>query len=98
MNIDEIKKTIKSIADAKGWHSASSAKPQTAKNLAISISVEAAELIECFQWSDTADKKNVGEELADIIIFAAQLSNIMGIDLSKEIQNKLEIDKNRSWD
>ena len=62
MDIDEIKKTIKSIAEAKGWHAASSAKPQTAKNLAISISVEAAELIECFQWSDMADKKKRGKK------------------------------------
>jgi NTP pyrophosphatase (non-canonical NTP hydrolase) len=98
MNIDEIKKAINEIAMEKGWYAPNSKKPQTPINLAISISLEVAELMECFQWSEFADKSNVGEELADIVIFVSQLSNIMNIDLSKEISKKLMINKNRSWE
>ena len=98
MNIDEIKKIINEIAKENGWYGTDSKKPQTPINLAISISVEVAELLECFQWNEFAEKNRVGEELADIVIFVSQLSNVMGIDLSKEVSNKLTINKRRSWD
>ena len=98
MNIDEIKKAINEIAKEKGWYAVNSKKPQTPKNLAISILLEVAELMECFQWAEIADKNNVGEELADIVIFVSQLSNIMDVNLSEEVSKKLKINKNRSWD
>jgi NTP pyrophosphatase (non-canonical NTP hydrolase) len=98
MNIDEIKETINEIAEEKGWYAVNSKKPQTPRNLAISISLEVAELLECFQWGEVADKISVGEELADIVILVSQLSNILDINLSEEVLNKLKINKNRSWD
>ncbi|OEU55381.1 MAG: hypothetical protein BA871_10520 [Desulfuromonadales bacterium C00003096] len=98
MNIDEIKETINEIAEDKGWYGVNSKKPQTPRNLAISISLEVAELLECFQWDEVADKISVGEELADIVILVSQLSNILDINLSEEVLNKLKINKNRSWD
>jgi len=97
MKIIDIQKAIDTIAEEHGWYDANSEKPQTPRNLATSISLEVAELLENFQWSDLGDKKNIGEELADIIIYASQLSNVMNIDLSKEISKKLEINKKRAW-
>ena len=97
MDINTIKNTINGIAKDKKWYSEKTNKPQTPRNLAVSISIEAAELLECFQWSDEADKVRVEDELADILIFSAQLSNVMNIDLSKAVERKLKIDKQRNW-
>ena len=97
MDLNDIKISINEIAKDKKWYSEKSNKPQTPRNLAISISLEAAELLECFQWSDDSEIEQVEDELADIIIFAAQLSNVMKIDLSKAVARKLQIDKQRDW-
>ena len=97
MDLNKIKDSINEIAKDKKWYSEKSDRPQTPRNLAISISLEAAELLECFQWADDAEKDQVGDELADILIFAAQLSNVMKIDLSKAVERKLQIDKLRNW-
>ena len=97
MDLNDIKDSINDIAKDKKWYSEESNKPQTPRNLAISITLEAAELLECFQWSDEAEIEQVKDELADIVIFAAQLSNIMKIDLSKAVERKLQIDKQRGW-
>ena len=97
MDLNDIKNSINEIAKDKKWYSEKSNKPQTPRNLAISISLEAAELLECFQWSDDSDIEQVEDELADIIIFAAQLSNVMKIDLLKAVARKLQIDKQRDW-
>ncbi len=70
----------------------------TPKNLAMSIAIEAAELMEHFQWLSVDDSKdldpdhlvNIGEELADIIIYSLSLSNSLGLDLSKTVVAKME--------
>src|SRR4051812_6680302 len=68
------------------------------KNLAVSISIEAAELLELFQWKTgeeatrfaAANKERVSEEIADVAIYLIELADIAGIDLAKAIQAKLE--------
>ncbi|MBO5030341.1 MAG: nucleotide pyrophosphohydrolase [Lachnospiraceae bacterium] len=69
-----------------------------AMNLAMSINIEAAELLEIFQWSDKkdADRKarlshneHLKEELADILIYCINLANAYGIDISSCIIEKL---------
>lgn len=97
MDLNNIQNSINEIAKDKKWYSEKSNRPQKPRNLAISISLEAAELLECFQWSDDAKIEQVEDELADIVIFAAQLSNVMKIDLSKAVERKLQIDKQRDW-
>lgn len=64
------------------------------KDLALSVSVEAAELLECFQWSgaDTEVPKKreaIKEELADVVIYAVLLSERMGINLDEAVRSKL---------
>jgi dCTP diphosphatase len=68
------------------------------KNLAIALSVEAAELLEHFQWisdADSADmapatRTKVGEELADVLIYLVQLADKLDVDLTKAANEKLQ--------
>lgn len=60
-------------------------------NLAKSISIEAAELLECFQWSDTDfNKEAVLEELADVMNYCIQLSLVLDVDIIDIINNKMD--------
>ena len=64
----------------------------TPGNLAKSISIEAAELLECFQWSDEprdGDVEHVHEEIADALIYCIMLSDRFGFDLDDIILDKL---------
>lgn len=62
-------------------------------NLAKSISIEAAELLECFQWDEVNfDLEHVKEELADVLNYSIQLASKLDLDLIKIINDK--IDKN----
>lgn len=63
----------------------------TPSNLAKSISIEANELLECFQWSDTDYKKEeVIEELADVMNYCIQLSQVLNVDIIEIINNKMD--------
>lgn len=59
-------------------------------NLAKSISIESAELLECFQWSDDADPKRVQSELADVLTYAYLLADRLGVDPDAIVAEKLE--------
>ncbi len=64
------------------------------KDLAISLSLEASELLELFQWntSEEACEKNRGrmkEELADVIVYAIDFAAVMGFDLNEIIRDKM---------
>ena len=62
----------------------------TPANLAKSISIEAAELLECFQWSDTDfDLEHVKEELADVIVYCQNLLDELGLDEDEIINAKM---------
>jgi len=97
MDLKKIKLEVEHLVKKNGWDQAKSSKPQTAKNLAISLAIETSELLEYYQWNDIADKELVAGELADIIIFAAQISNVIGVDLDTAVRDKLEYDKKRNW-
>ena len=65
------------------------------KDLAISICLEAAELLEVFQWSaeDTWRREKTGkirEELADVLIYSMMMADICGLDMDEIIQEKLK--------
>ena len=61
----------------------------TPSNLAKSISIEAAELLEVFQWSDDADEARVREELADVLTYCHLLAYRLGAEPADLILNKL---------
>lgn len=65
----------------------------TPGNMAKSISIEAAELLECFQWSDEprdGDWEHVHEELADVMIYCIQMADLLGVDLDEIIRDKMK--------
>ena len=60
-------------------------------NLAKSISIEANELLECFQWSDTDyDIEHVKEELADVIVYCQDMLDAMGFDVDEIVNMKMD--------
>ena len=67
----------------------------TPENLAKSIAIEAAELLECFQWSSTEDDlEHVKEELADVLVYCRNMLDELGLDEDEIINSKM--DKNEA--
>lgn len=60
------------------------------ENLAKSISIEAAELLELYQWNQEPDQERVEEELADVLTYCIHLANRIGVDIDEIILSKLE--------
>jgi len=67
----------------------------TPENLAKSISIEAAELLECFQWDANADTDRVREELADVLTYCIMLAQRIGADPDKLVLAKLEVSREK---
>ena len=61
----------------------------TPANLAKSISIEASELLECYQWSDEADLEHVKEELADVIVYCQNMLDCLGLDVDEIVMSKM---------
>ena len=90
---------IHELVKSKGWYEKDSKRPQTPRNLAVSLSIEAAEILEHFQFTEEInDKDELGNELADVALYLLQLASVSGIDLEDAILRKIEINKNRQWD
>lgn len=62
----------------------------TEENLAKSISIEAGELLECFQWDNSYDREEVSEELADVLSYCIMLADKMNVDIEEIVLDKLE--------
>jgi len=99
MDIKELTERMHAFVRSKGWYEPDSKRPQTPRNLAISLSLEANEVLEHFQWrEDLRDKDELGSELADVALYLLQLASVSGIDLEQAILNKLETNAKREWD
>jgi 8-oxo-dGTP diphosphatase len=98
MDITELTEKMHDFVRSKGWYEAKSRRPQTPRNLSISLALEAAEILEHFQWNEDFDKDDLAEELADVALYLLQLASISGIDLEEAILKKLEINAKREWD
>ncbi len=84
---------------AKGWYEEGSPRPQTPHNIASSLVIEAAEVLEHFQWGDgDLDRESLAGELADVALYLLQLASLTGIDLQQAILDKLSANYERSWD
>lgn len=59
-------------------------------NLAKSISIEAGELLECYQWNENADLEDVKEELADVMNYCIQLSMVLDVDIIDIMNKKMD--------
>lgn len=93
--IEELKKLIVKFRDERDWK-----KYHKPKDLAASISIEASELLEKFQWKtdeeidemlkDKEKFDEVSEELSDVINYCLNFSNVTGIDVSDSLKKKIE--------
>jgi len=100
MDIEELQKKVIEFRDDRDW-----AQYHNPKDLAISLSLEAAELLEIFQWktsreveaikSDPGERKKVKEELGDVLIYALNMCHAFGFDPSEVILEKLEINEKK---
>lgn len=89
-SIEELQKEMVAFRDARNWR-----QFHNPKDLAISISLEAAELLEVFQWSGKdieADGKiaKIEEELADVFIYCGLMAEATGLDIAEIVRKKLK--------
>ena len=99
--VGELRSAVREFVDAREWQ-----KFHTAKHLAMSIAIEAAEIMEHFQWTDAAEsmermaadeaeRAEVADELADVLIYCLSLANSLGIDASAAVGKKLVRNESR---
>jgi NTP pyrophosphatase (non-canonical NTP hydrolase) len=99
MDIKELTQEMHRFVGSQGWYLPDSPRPQSLRNLAISLNLEAAELLEHFQWKeDLENPQALAEELADVALYLLQIASISGIDLEQAILQKLQRNYNRKWD
>ncbi|MBN1536575.1 MAG: hypothetical protein JW908_07585 [Anaerolineales bacterium] len=99
MDIKELTTAMHQFVESQRWYDPDSPKPQTLKNLAISLVIEAGEVLEHFQWDEAMkDKLALADELADVSLYLLQISSIADIDLEQAILNKLQKNYLRKWD
>ncbi len=100
ITIDELRNEIAKFNEERDWQ-----KYHTPKNLALSISIEAAELLEHFQWLNDAEVENylqdpkkvreVAAEIADVILYSLNLSSRLNIDITKALLEKIDENKRK---
>ena len=98
MELRELTDAMHAFVTAKGWYAAGSTRPQTPRNLAASLAIEAAEVLERFQWGEQASTPELAGELADVALYLLQLASLSGIDLEQAIVEKLRLNYARTWD
>ena len=90
--LTSLRADLRRFAEAREWQ-----QFHTPKNLAMALSVEAAELVECFQWLTpeqsaalkAGDRRAVEEEAADVLLYLLQVADQCAIDLPGAVANKL---------
>ena len=97
MTIQELTDEMNRFVEAMGWYREDSPWPQTPRNIAISLALEAAEVLEHFQWGERADGGALAEELADVALYLLQLAYLTGVDLEQAVLGKLAINYGRDW-
>ena len=88
---EELRRRLRAFVDERDWDAF-----HTPKDLAMSVAIEAGELLEIFQWRDVQaadltpdDRRRIGEELADVALYAMLLADKAGIDLLDALSKKL---------
>jgi NTP pyrophosphatase (non-canonical NTP hydrolase) len=97
MNLSELTQAMHAFVAAKGWYAPGSARPQTPRNLAASLAIEAAEVLEHYQWTESTAPAELAGELADVALYLLQLASVTGIDLEQAILDKLKVNYGREW-
>lgn len=81
----ELTEKMKELVEERDWN-----QFHTPQNLAKSISIESAELLECYQWTDNANISDVKEELADVLTYALLMCDKLDLDPKQIIADKME--------
>ena len=98
MDLAELTAKMHRFVESKGWYAHESPKPQSPRNLATSLAIESAEVLEMFQWSEELPETDLlASELADVALYLLQLAHLSGIDLERAILSKLRENYNRAW-
>jgi NTP pyrophosphatase (non-canonical NTP hydrolase) len=92
--ITSLRNDLRRFAAARDWQ-----QFHTPKNLAMALSVESAELLECFQWLTPEqsaklpprDRRAVEEEVADVLLYLLRLTDVLGIDPLQAAQRKMKV-------
>lgn len=99
MELKTLETAMHAFVESKGWYRPGSPHPQTPKNLAISLVLEASEVLEHFQWSEASpDKDELAGELADVMLYLLQIASLQGIDLGQAVMDKLDVNHGREWE
>ncbi|MDH5508030.1 MAG: nucleotide pyrophosphohydrolase [Anaerolineae bacterium] len=99
MDIKELTQKMHAFVHSKGWYEPGSPRPQTPRNLAASLALEASEVLEHFQWGDQLNHpEELAGELADVALYLLQLASICDINLETAILEKLNQNYSRTWD
>ena len=93
-SLEELKQKLQQFVDARDW-----AQFHSPKNLAMAMIVEAAELVEHFQWDTEAEscvltdakREQVGHELADTFVYLLRIAQVLNIDLIEVTNNKIAL-------
>lgn len=99
MDIKQLIDEMNTFVTVKGWYDPDSPYPQTPRNIATSISIEAAEILEHFQFGEVVrDRAAFAGELADVALYLLQLAYLTDIDLEQAILEKLKHNYGRTWE
>lgn len=88
--MDKLIQAIREFNEERDWD-----QFHTPENLAKSISIEAGELLECFQWNNDFDKEDICEELADVLSYCIMMADRLDVDIEKIVLEKLEKTKKK---
>ena len=83
--MNDLMQEIKQFNEVRDWD-----QFHSPENLAKSISIEAGELLECFQWNNNYNKEEVCEELADVFTYCLMMADKLGVDPKDIILKKLD--------
>ncbi len=99
MDLQTLEAAMHAFVESKGWYHPDSPRPQTAKNLAVSLVLEASEVLELFQWQEEpGDPSALAGELADVMLYLLQLASISRVDLGQAVLDKLDVNYGRDWE
>ena len=90
MEKDQVLEQLRQFVAERDWK-----QFHTPDNLAKSVSIEAAELLELFQWGSEADEVNIKDELADVLTYCILLADHFGLDIYDLVIEKLEKTKDK---
>ena len=92
--VGELRQLVNDFVERRDWH-----QFHSPKNLAMSMAIEAAELMEHFQWLSTDESREVaekpdklaevGEELSDVLCYALAMANELGLDVATALRQKI---------